>query len=172
LIHFSGFYSFRALTKSVDGLHCHTNIVVLLLLRPTCNVFLWIFRRNPTGFGRPEPPHGDMDQTTVPLFTFQRWDTFFFFLFYLGVVRSTFIFSPRLVCRNDENQFRVCAPLGNRTNTPPVSCQPIYHCIPIYYKISFIYFILFDDEHTTKPIDSLLLFIYIYFASSPVYVLI
>lgn len=114
-------------------------------------------------------PTGTWIRPPSPYLLFGVEIRFFFFCFTsVSFVRHLF-FLHASFCRNDENQFRVCAPSGNRTNTPPVPCQPIYHCIPIYYKISFI---LFDDEHTTKPIDSLLLFIYIYFAPSPVYILI
>jgi hypothetical protein len=74
------------------------------------------FCGNPASYRWLELSHGNTDQTVL-LFTFRVRNEFYFYFFYLSVVRR--IFFSVSFCRNDENQFRVCVPSGNKTNSHP-----------------------------------------------------
>lgn len=71
-------------------------------------------------------------------------------------------------CRNDENQFRVCVPSGNRTNAHPRLASR-FITIPfqeIHNKRSFIFF---DDERMAAAKPIYIYFFYFFFPFSFIY---
>lgn len=89
------------------------------------------------------------------------------FFFFTLVSFDIYFFSASF-CRNDENQFRVCVPSGNRTNAHPRLASR-FITIPfqeIHNKRSFIFF---DDERMAAAKPIYIYFFYFFFPFSFIY---